>query len=199
MKKVFISYSYNDPMARQLARFLNEHLPSLGAEPITVSDAVELGGNWQMGITEEINRCSVFVCFIQRDNSNVMFELGYALAKNKKIILVGDFELLPADLRSMIYVPREAHPYDVLMHIENVCRGNLQNRCLPTFWIPTAPKRQFACCSIVQNFWTPSGHGSLRNSQCIGSYRKDSKFSRPVFQETTVMTCLLSLSEEAEQ
>ena len=130
MKKVFISYSYDDPMAKQLARFLDEHLPALGAEPITVSDAVEPGGNWQMGITEEINRCSVFVCFIQRDNSNVMFELGYALAKNKKIILVGDFDLLPADLRSMRYVPREAHPYDVLMHIEK-CLSRESSEPLP--------------------------------------------------------------------
>jgi HJR/Mrr/RecB family endonuclease len=118
MKKVFISYSYQDSMAKQFARFLNEHLPTLGAEAVAVSDAFEAGDNWQMGITEEINKCSVFICFVERDNSNVMFELGYALAKNKKIILVGDFVDLPVDLRSMIYVPREAHPYDILMHVE---------------------------------------------------------------------------------
>ena len=119
MKTVFVSYPYKDSQAHQLTRFLNEHLPYLSIETLEVCDFTEQGGNWQMGITEAINRCSVFICFAKKDNPNVMFELGYALAKNKKIILVGDFEDLPVDLRSMIYVPREAHSFDVLVHIEN--------------------------------------------------------------------------------
>lgn len=118
MKRVFISYSYQDSEARQFANFLINSLPNIGAEPIVFSEAIEAGDNWQMSITEQINKSSIFICFIERENPNVMFELGYALAKNKKIILVGDFRNLPADLRNMIYVPREAHPYEVLKHVE---------------------------------------------------------------------------------
>jgi len=118
MRRVFISYPFHDREARMFARFLHEHLPSLGVEPVAVDDALEAGDNWQMGITDQINKCSVFISFVDRENPNVMFELGYALAKNKKIIIVGDFERMPSDLRSMTYVPRDSHPYDVLMHVE---------------------------------------------------------------------------------
>jgi len=118
MKRVFISYSYKDSEASQLARYLHAKLPSMGAETFGLPDDFEMGSDWQMGITEQINKCSIFICFVERNNSNIMFELGYALAKNKKIIVVGDFKDLPADLRSMTYVPRESQPYDVLMQVE---------------------------------------------------------------------------------
>jgi len=119
MKKVFISYSYQDFEARQSVLVLKDKLLNLGAEPIVFSDSIEAGNYWQMSITEQISRASVFICFMERDNPNVMFELGYALAKNKKIILVGDFKDLPVDLRSMTYLPRESNPYDILMHVES--------------------------------------------------------------------------------
>jgi len=118
MRKVFVSYSHKDREAREFAHFLYNRLPDLGAEPLYLIDEFEVGTNWQIGITEQINKCSIFICFIDRDNPNIMFELGYALAKNKKIIIVGDFKDLPADLRSMTYVPKESHPYELLMHVE---------------------------------------------------------------------------------
>jgi len=118
MIKVFISYSHKDQEAHQFAHFLYDRLPTLGAEPLGLLDDFEMGSNWQTGITEQINKCSLFISFIERNNPNVMFELGYALAKNKKIIVVGDFNDLPADLRSMAYIPKGSHPYDVLVHVE---------------------------------------------------------------------------------
>jgi len=118
MTKVFISYSYHDPMARELARFLHDHLRSMGTEPIDVIDAIQPGEDWQTGIADAINKCGIFICFVQKDNANLMFELGYALAKNKKIILIGDVDDLPADVRSMTYIPKDAHPFEVLRHVE---------------------------------------------------------------------------------
>lgn len=118
MRKVFISYPFHDQGAKMFAHFLRDTLPRFGAESVIVADALEAGDNWQMGITDQINQCSVFIAFVDRENSNVMFELGYALAKNKKIILVGDFDRMPSDLRSMTYVPREARPQEVLMQVE---------------------------------------------------------------------------------
>jgi hypothetical protein len=118
MKKVFLSYSYSDQEAQMFARFLNEHLPSLGAEPLELYNEICMGEDLHHAITEQINKCSLFICFLQPSNSNVMFELGYALGKNKKIIVVGDLHDLPSDVRSMIYLSRDSSHYDILDHIE---------------------------------------------------------------------------------
>ena len=122
MTRIFISYSYQDAVANQFARFLHDHMRSMGPEPIDVFDTIEPGEDWQAGITEAINKCAIFICFVKKDNPNVMFELGYALAKNKKIILIGDVEDLPADVRSMIYIPKDAHPFEVLRHVDRYLR-----------------------------------------------------------------------------
>lgn len=122
---MFISHSFQDPIVRQFARSLRDYLPNMGSEPIDVVDAVEPGEDWQARITEAINKCTVFICFVQRDNPNLMFELGYALGKNKKIIIMGDFRDLPADVRSMSYIPRESHPFEVLRHVERYLRDRV--------------------------------------------------------------------------
>lgn len=118
MTRIFLSHSAQDSVAHHFCHFLREHLKIADVGPIEVFNSVEPGEDWQTGITEAINRCSVFICFFQRDNPNLMFELGYALAKNKKIILLGDFENLPFDLRSMRYFPRQTHPFEVLSQVD---------------------------------------------------------------------------------
>lgn len=120
MKKVFISYPCNDKQAQAFAHFLREHLPAFGAEAIDIfmDESIQPGDEWRSSLTAAINRCSMFICFASEMNPNVMFELGYALGKNKQILLVGDSRSIPADLQQMVYIPRESHPYDVLAQIQ---------------------------------------------------------------------------------
>jgi restriction system protein len=118
MKKIFISFSYSDEEAMSLAQFLEEHLPSLGAEVNDIFNDVCFGDDFNSVITEQINKCSLFICFVHPNNANVMFELGYALGKNKQIIIVGDSHDLPSDVRSMVYIQRGSSPYDILGHVE---------------------------------------------------------------------------------
>lgn len=120
MKRVFISYPFQDRQAQAFAHFLREHLPSIGAEPIDIlmDDSIPSSEDWRSSLTEAINRCAIFICFASEANPNVMFELGYALGKNKQIILVGDSRSIPSDLQQMIYVSKDAHPYDILVQIQ---------------------------------------------------------------------------------
>jgi len=119
MKKVFLSYSYNNNKAYETFQYLQKKLPNLNIEVISIKDSIRMGENWKMSITDQIEKCSIFICFIERENPNVMFELGYALAKNKKLILIGDFKDLPFDLMNMTYIKDDAQPYEILMRIEN--------------------------------------------------------------------------------
>ncbi|MCX7004776.1 MAG: restriction endonuclease [bacterium] len=120
MKQVFISYSFRDDRVKALARFLHEHLPSFGAGLANVytNESIEPGEDWHDATTDAIDRCSILVCFANKENPNVMFELGYALGKNKPIILIGDSDSIPDDLHRMTCLSPELHPFDVLAEIE---------------------------------------------------------------------------------
>jgi len=120
MIRVFISFSYHNHYARKTAHFLQNQMSTLDAAVSTIPESLDLGDKWQMCITDQINRCSVFICFVENDSPKVMFELGYALAKNKKIILVGDYKHLPADLRSMSYLPSDSDPFELLSRVEKI-------------------------------------------------------------------------------
>jgi hypothetical protein len=142
MKQVFISYPYRDEHAKEFVGFLREHLPALGAEAVDIfmDEALPIGEDWRTSLTEAINRCSVFICFTSEMNPNVMFELGYALGKNKEIILVGDSRCIPADLQHMTYVPRDSHPYDVLVQVQKCLSAHGDRR--PFLGLdPKYPKR----------------------------------------------------------
>lgn len=120
MKQVFLSYRYDDKQAKAIVQFLREHLPAIGAEPIDIymNETLTTGEDWGISLTEAINRCAVVVCIAGNAQSNAMFELGYALAKNKQIVLVGDSQSIPFDLRQMIYIPKESHPFDILVQVQ---------------------------------------------------------------------------------
>lgn len=126
MKRVFFSYSYNDYEAQRFACFLNDHLPSIGAESFELCDETCIGSELNHAITEKINKCSLFICFLQPNNANVMFELGYALGQNKKIIVVADIHDIPFDLRSMRYFSRDSSHYDLLAHVENILSSHVE-------------------------------------------------------------------------
>lgn len=121
MKQVFISYPYQDEQAKSSAEFLRWNLPAFEAEAMDIfmdKTKQPVGEDLHTSLTEAINRCSVFICFTSEMNPNVMFELGYALGKNKEIILIGDSWSIPADLQHMAYIPRDSPPYDILVQVQ---------------------------------------------------------------------------------
>lgn len=148
MKQVFISYAYRDEQSRASVAFLREHLPAFGAEPVDIfmNEMLAIGDDWRSSLTEAINRCSIFICFASEMNPNVMFELGYALGKNKQIILIGDSKSIPADLQHMAYISKDSHPYDVLAQVQK-CLSTHDER-IPFLGLdPHSPRHNI--CTLV--------------------------------------------------
>lgn len=121
MKRVFISYSYKDEEVNSSVNYLINNLAKIGIDISNITNSksqLRIGNILHMDVTREINRCSLFICFLESNDSNVMFELGYALAKNKKIILIGENEYLPIALRNMMYFRNSSQIYEVLSEVE---------------------------------------------------------------------------------
>lgn len=118
MKNVFLSYTNNDLDAYIYYNFLKEQLPIMGLELINDKDYPCLGKGLQKSIADLINKCNIFICFFNKENPNIMFELGYALGKNKKIIVIGNYNEVPFDVRNMIYIQRGSQPYELLNYLE---------------------------------------------------------------------------------
>ena len=118
MKTIFISHSYNNKNAQYLSDFLRKNLKDAEIDTIHAFDELIFGNSIKRSIVDKINKCSLFICFLHEENPNVMFELGYALGRNKKIIAIGEIEDIPFDVQNMGYLKPESSPYDLLTQVE---------------------------------------------------------------------------------
>ncbi|QDT42615.1 Restriction endonuclease [Gimesia alba] len=120
MKSVFVSYNYRDSEALMFADRLNHHLVLSDIEPIDLYTSIYPPAYAHESIVDAINRCSIFICFLDTNNPNVMFELGYAFAKNKQIIIVSDdFKLIPFDVQNSVFIQRNTPLSKLIQQIEN--------------------------------------------------------------------------------
>ncbi|KMZ55703.1 restriction endonuclease [Dorea sp. D27] len=115
MSSVFISYSYADILARNIV----EGLKKSTIENLAILTTYQgIGGNNpETQLFDAIRKCDYFVCIFDNYSPNVMLELGYALGRNKNIILVGDYNEIPFDLRNFDYIKRNENISDVLMEL----------------------------------------------------------------------------------
>lgn len=119
MRSAYVSFSYRDLDAREYVEILREHLHFLDIEPIDVQMSLFPPDEIHRSITDAINKCSIFICFLDPKNPNVMFELGYAFAKNKQIIIVSDdFKSIPFDVQNSAFIQRNAPPSKLMHQIE---------------------------------------------------------------------------------
>ena len=117
MKTIFISYNFSDKNSQYLVDFLNKNLQDAEINT-TCSYECNYCFTEEKSIIDKINKCSLFICFLDNKNQNAMFELGYALGRNKKIIAIGEVENIPFDVQNMAYLKPETGPYDLLTKIE---------------------------------------------------------------------------------
>jgi hypothetical protein len=134
MRSAYISFSYRDPEVREYVDYLREHLRFTDVEPIDVQLSLFPSEELHRSITDSINRCSVFVCFLDVSNPNVMFELGYAFAKNKHIVIVSDdISAIPFDVQNSLFVQRNVPPSKLIRQIESRIYEHRESNQLEAF------------------------------------------------------------------
>ena len=136
MSSVFISYSFSDVFAGKIA----EAVKNLLSENYIFLDYNH--GNWEQNssILETIKKCDYFICVFKSGNPNVMLELGYAMGKNKKIILIAEHDDIPYDLRSFEYIKRSENINEIVMELnKRICLSN------------PIPKEMICYCDYKEN------------------------------------------------
>jgi hypothetical protein len=117
MRTIFISYNHTDEKSQYLVDFIRTNLEDTEVSTIC-SNNCEYCLTEEKSIIDKINKCSLFICFLDSKNQNVFFELGYALGRNKKIITIGEMGNIPFDVQNMGYLKPEISPYDLLTKVE---------------------------------------------------------------------------------
>lgn len=121
MNQIFISYSLEDIIVHREVVELISGIRKLNIGYHEYYQEHGFSNSYNTlkdNVVQAINQCKVFVCYVNYRNPNVMFELGYAVGKNKKIILVGDNLDLPFDLRNMALYNLQNSVFDILIEIE---------------------------------------------------------------------------------
>lgn len=113
MNSVFISYSFNDVFAGKLMETMKDLLPN----NFILLDYSQESWGQNVGILELVKKCDYFICVFDSNNSNVMLELGYAMGKNKNIILIAEYNDIPYDLKNFDYIKRSDNINEIVMEL----------------------------------------------------------------------------------
>lgn len=116
MSSIFISYSFNDAFARKLMESIKMLVPDAFFLLNYAEESRELG------ILDFIKKCDYFICVFDSNNPNVMLELGYAIGKNKNIILIAEYNDIPYDLKNFEYIKRSENINETVMELnKRIC------------------------------------------------------------------------------
>lgn len=85
-QKAFYAYSSQKADLLEDIRGAVEKINDSGSVAITTWEDLSIGGKYIItGILESIDKCDLFICDLTYLNFNVLYELGYAISKRKKI------------------------------------------------------------------------------------------------------------------
>jgi|SRR5208283_2729246 len=88
MKNILLSYPYNETESFFVAN-LQQELEHNGNQVKSIMESTKDSSNAREIIPDYINSCNLVIAILG-DGQNVFYDLGYAMSKNKKILLVSD-------------------------------------------------------------------------------------------------------------
>lgn len=124
MKKVYLSYSFEKIDQIFLESLENEFLrydiQVVNKDTFKVFYYADLASSMQ----NLINNCDLLIAFLTEANNNIIFELGYALGKGKKVLIVSDETVtMPGALGNIRYIRSKYNDklvYDIINYISSI-------------------------------------------------------------------------------
>lgn len=113
MNSIFISYSFSDAFAGKLMAAIKDLL----SDNFVLLDYSQESWGQNVGILEFVKKCDYFICVFDSNNPNVMLELGYAMGKNKNIILIAEHNDIPYDLKNFEYIKKGDNINEIVMEL----------------------------------------------------------------------------------
>lgn len=86
MKKIFLSYSYSE-IEKLFVDRLQKELEVRGNQIINTTESINLGQSCVDTIHNDINKCDIVIAVLG-NNLNVAYEIGYAIGKSKKVLII---------------------------------------------------------------------------------------------------------------
>jgi len=88
MKNVFLSYAFNGKESDSIPS-LKDELESHGIQIHDTNDFEKKGNNIS-SFQDSINTCDILIAFMIENYPNVAYDVGYAMSKDKKVLIVSD-------------------------------------------------------------------------------------------------------------
>jgi len=117
MRKIFISGAYAGSTGKDALCVLKDKIKSLDFELVTLDECLLNSLDIHRSTIELINSCNIFVCIYDGSSPNITFELGYAIGRNKKVVLVAYHEELPFDIKHLCYINRGLPDFEIFQSI----------------------------------------------------------------------------------
>jgi nucleoside 2-deoxyribosyltransferase len=100
MNKVFLSHAFNEKES-DYVQLLKDELKSNGVQ-IYENNHLEIKDYIISGIHDSINKCDLLIAFMIDNNLNVAYDVGYAMAKGKKVLIISaDYSEIPFYLKTV--------------------------------------------------------------------------------------------------
>ena len=124
MKKVYLSYSFKKIDQIFLESLENEFrrygIQVVNKDTFRLHYYTDLASSMQ----NLINNCDLLIAFLTEANNNIIFELGYALGKGKKVLIVSDETVtMPEALENVSYIRSKYNDkliYDIINYISSI-------------------------------------------------------------------------------
>ena len=100
MNKVFLSHAFNENESDYI-QLLKDELKSHGIQTYETNH-LEIKNDIISAIHDSINICDLLITFMIDDNLNVAYDVGYAMAKGKNVLIVSaDYSEIPFYLKTV--------------------------------------------------------------------------------------------------
>lgn len=115
---IYFSYGIEDEVGRSLFFSLRCDLRKMDIRDYwSERENISFDGNLDNTVLDFINNCSLFIQIFRPNSPNLLFELGYAIGRNKKILIIAGERDLPPIFKKLPFISIDSEKMTVLENI----------------------------------------------------------------------------------